>query len=423
VFSKVENLVNLFVGAFLMVDLVGQDDLGAVVPFKMIIVFAALPMGVLTRTAVKFINAFHVGEQKGEVKALLRDLGAVAAVLSVLSVLVLWAGQEAFQARLKFEDPRIYWVMVATLVVSLWMPVLTVAAQGLMRFRHMILSSVVRPLVYLVLMLLLLKRFQLLGYLTALLGASCAVLLYLLWSIREYLGSGIKALSYGAEWGRIRRYGLNVGSVTLLVGFAAIIEPLTIRHFASRMDSAGYYVAFMFGQIPLYLSAAFTPFLFPLVSERFERGEKTDHMLIQSVIAMLMIGVPLLVFFLFGGRWLLGLRESWSQYVDYAPLLWRISIVSILQSLLTAFIAHQNACNRFKHVKWFVAVLVVETVLLYCLMGWHVFQPWVPAGAWEAVQCVVEHKLRFAVWMMIAARACLVGIGAVCLMSRWRGGK
>ena len=417
-FSKVENLVNLFVGAFLMVDLVGQDDLGAVVPFRMIIGFAMLPMGVLTRTAVKFINAFHVGERKGEVKALLRDLCAVALGLSLLAVIVLSVGREFVQDRIKFSDPRIYWVMVATLVVSIWMPVLNVAAQGLMRFRHMILSGVVRPLVYLVLMLLLLERFQLLGYLTALLGASCAVLLYLCWSVREYMAPDIRAESYGAEWSKIRQYGLNVGGVALLFGFSAIVEPWTIRNFASRMDSAGYYVAFMFGQIPMYLSAAFTPFLFPLISQRHEQGEKTEHMLIQSVSAMLVIGVPLMIFFILGGEWFLGLRASWSEYVDYAPLLWKVSVVSILQSVLGAFVAHENACSRFRYVKWFVPVLVAEIALLYCLMGWHVFQQVLPAGPWNAVQSVVQHKLVFAVWMMIGTRAVLVLAAGWCFLVR-----
>jgi len=297
------------------------------------------------------------------------------------------------------------------------MPVLRVAAQGLMRFRYMILSGVVRPIVYLILMLLLLKRFQLLGYLIALLGASFAVVLYLLWSVREYIGPEIRAEGYGAEWGKIRRYGLNVGSVALLVGFAAIIEPWTIRNFTPRMDSAGYYVAFMFGQIPMYLSAAFTPFLFPLISERFEKGEKTDHMLFQSVVAMLLIGLPLLVFFVFGGRWFLGLRASWRQYVDYAPLLWKISLVSILQSVLGAFLAHENACSRFRYVKWFAPVLVLEVVLLYGLMGWHELRAVVPAGLWEPVQAVVQHKLAFAVWMMMGTRVVLVLAAGLCL---WR---
>ncbi|NQU38473.1 MAG: hypothetical protein HQ523_00810 [Lentisphaerae bacterium] len=407
-FSKIENLVNLYVGAFLMVDVIGSDDLGAVVPFRMIIAFALLPMGFVTQTAVKFINAFHVGEQKGEVKTLLRDLGMLALGLSVVTVVGLWFGQEFIQARMKFEDPRIYWILVATLVLSLWLPILNVAAQGLMRFRHMILSNVVRPLVYLVLMLLLLKRFQLLGYLTALLGASFAVLLYLVWSIREYIRPGIALKPYGAQWGKIRHYAFHVGSVGLLLGLAAIVEPWTIRNFASRMDSAGYYVAFMFGQIPLYLSAAFTPFLFPLISQRHEQGLKTDHMLIQSLGVVLFVGLPLVLLSAVGGEWLLSARESWSRYVEYAPLIWRVSVVGVLQSLLMAIMAHENACSRFKYVKWFVPMLVAEIVLLYCLMGWHVFRPWLPQGVWETVQQVVEHKLTFAVWMMVGTRAVLV---------------
>ncbi|MBT3294524.1 MAG: hypothetical protein HN383_04580 [Verrucomicrobia bacterium] len=420
VFSKVENLVNLYVGAFLMVDLVSREDLGAVVPFRMIIAFAALPMGVLTRTAVKFINTFHVGEQRGRVKALLRDLAAVALVLSVLALVVLSVGQGFFQARMKFDDPLIYWVLVVTLILSLWMPVLRVAAQGLMRFRHMILSGVVRPIVYLILMLLLLKRFQLLGYLVALLGAACGVAVYLVWSIREYIGPGIEPASYGAEWGKIRRYGVNVGSVALLLGFAAIVEPWTIRNFATQMDSAGYYVAFMFGQTPLYLAAAFTPFLFPLISQQHERGEKTDHMLFQSVVAVLLIGAPLLIFFVSGGEWLLGLRVSWRQYMDYAPLLWKVSIVSILQCVLGAFIAHENACSRFHYVKWFVPILIAEIALLYGLMGWHVFRPWVPGGVWDVVQGVVEYKLGFAVWMMVGTRVVLVLAAGLCF---WGGSR
>jgi hypothetical protein len=63
-FSKVENVINLYVGAFLIPAVLEADDLGAVVPFRMIIAFAAFPIGLLTGVAVKFINALHVGDPK-----------------------------------------------------------------------------------------------------------------------------------------------------------------------------------------------------------------------------------------------------------------------------------------------------------------------------------------------------------------------
>jgi len=265
------------------------------------------------------------------------------------------------------------------------------------------------------LMLFLLERFQLLGYLTALLGATVGVALYLLWSIREYIRPGIVCKSYGAQWSRIRSYGLNVGSVAFFLGLTAIVEPWAIRNFTPRVDSAGYYMAFMFGQIPLYLSAAFTPFLFPLISEQHERGMKTHHMMHQSIAAVVLVGMPLTVFFFFGSAWLLGLRTSWEAYIAYAPLVWKVSVVSVFQSMLVAFMTHENACSRFQYVKWFVPTLAVEAVLLYCLMGWDVFRPWMPEGVWNVVQGVVENKLAFAVWMMMGTKAVLVAVGAWCI--------
>jgi hypothetical protein len=131
-------------------------------------------------------------------------------------------------------------------------------------------------------------------------------------------------------------------------------------------------------------------------------------------VAVLLVGLPLTVFSFFGSEWLLGLRRSWDMYSAYAPLVWRVSIVSVLQSILMAFMAHENACSRFRYVKWFVPVLAGEIVLLYCLMGWHVFKPWLPLAVWDAVQGVVEHKLVFAVWMMVGTRAVLVAVAGWC---------
>ena len=416
-FMKIGDVINLIVGVFLVPAFISSDDLGAIVPFRMILLLAAMPMAVLTRVAVKFVNAFHVDEARGQVKALLRDLAAVAAILSITTLIGMWLGREFLQARLKIDDVRILYVLTVSIVLALWMPVLGAATQGLMRFRHIILSGVVRPVVYLVLILLLLRSWQLLGYLAATLGGVLAVILYQAWSVRGYLSPSIRAERYSAHWGAIRKYTWNVGSVTLLMGLGMLVEPWVIRHFAARVDSAGYYMAFTFGQIPLYISGAFVPFLFPLISAKHEKGERTEHMLKQSMLAVLLVGVPLTIAFAFGGRWLLELRGAWRQYADYSPYLWRIGIVSTLQGMILAFMQHENACYRFRYIKGFVAVYAIEIVLLYCLMGWTVFRPWLPVEIWEAVQSVVRHKLAFAVWMMLGTRVVLAGIA---LRSRGR---
>ena len=123
---------------------------------------------------------------------------------------------------------------------------------------------------------------------------------------------------------------------------------------------------------------------------------------------MAAVGVPLAVLFaLFAGR-LLDLRPSWSQYAAYAPLLWRVSIVSTLQGMTLAYASHENACYRFGYVKFFLPVLALEMIVLYGCLGWGFFQPHVPPAVWQAVDGLIGPKLDFAVWVMMATRALLM---------------
>lgn len=418
--SKLQDVVNLVVGAFLVPAFISSDDLGAIVPFRMILAFAAILMSVFTRVALKYLNIFHVEGNSGRIKALLLDLGKVAVLFSILSVVAIILGRDFVAARLRLPDYRLLWVLSFALVMAFWTPLLTVAAQGLMRFRHIIFSNVVRGIVYLALAVILLRQFQLLGFLLAVSGASFVVLVYLLWVLRDCLGQSVVSVRYDEHWSGIRCYALNVGTVAVLMGIAAIVEPWTIRNFTPRVDSAGYYMAFMFGQVPLFLSAAFTPFLFPLISERFERGERTQHMLMQSVVAVLCLGVPFVIFTYFFGEWLLGLNEAWRVYIAYAPFVWRVGGVSVLQGLIIAFMAHENACSRFGYVKFFSVVFIAEVILLYCLMGWIVFKSIVPIDVWQMVQNIVSHKLSFAVWMMLATRCLLVAVASIIWLRQGR---
>jgi hypothetical protein len=173
------------------------------------------------------------------------------------------------------------------------------------------------------------------------------------------------------------------------------------------MDSAGYNMAFMFGQIPFYLASAFLPFLFSLISERHERGRGTHALLGQSVAAMAAIGLPLaLLLALFGDR-LLDLRPSWRQYLAYAPLLWKVGIISTLQGIIAAYVSHETACYRFGFVKLFLPVLAVEMVVLYGCTGWDFFQGRVSPALWQNVNAWVGPRLPFTIWVMMAVRAIL----------------
>ena len=262
-------------------------------------------------------------------------------------------------------------------------------------------------MVYLGLVLLLLRPLQLLGYMIAVMGMSLAGALYLGWAVREYIRPGIVPASYREHWPEIKRYVINTGALALFTGMAALVEPWTIRNFTPPMDSAGFYMAFMFGQIPLYVTAAFLPFLFSLISERHERGQRTEALLAQSLVAMAATGVPLVILFVLFGDRLMNLRPSWSQYAAYSPLLWKVAAGSTLQGVISAYVSHENACQRFKYVRFFLPVLAVEMAVLYVCMGWGFFQSRMALSVWETVDRMLGSKIEFAVWVMLGARLLL----------------
>jgi O-antigen/teichoic acid export membrane protein len=405
--SKLSDVVNLYVGVFLIPATILPADLGAIAPLRMLMGVAAVPMGLLSGAGLKFVSAFNTGDEKSLVKAVLKDLAVVAAVLSVGVVFALWLGHDFALARLRVSDPRIVWALAAVIILSYWQAVSSTAVQGLMRFRHLILSGVVGSIAYLLLMVLLLRSFHLLGYVLALAGAGVVGTVYLAWSIREYIRPGIVPASYRAHWPQIKRYVLSTGALSLFMGLAALIEPWTIRNFTSSMDSAGFYMAFMFGQIPLYAAAAFLPFLFSLASERHELGQRTESLLGQSVLAMAAAGIPLIVLLALFGERLLNLRQSWSQYAAYSPLLWKVCVSSTLQGIISAYISHENACHRFFYVKLFVPILAVEIILLYAGMGWGFFRPHLSPALWESVDLLIGPRIEFAVRVMIGFRLLL----------------
>jgi MFS family permease len=415
--GKAADVVNLYVGAFLIPAVLSADDLGAIVPLRMIIAYAVFPMGLLAGVAVKFLNAFHVGDDRGRVKAVLRDMAVAALAFSVAALLILWIGADFVRLRLKLENSAVLLWLAATVVISCWTPIPDAAAQGLMRFRQMIVAGLIRPGAYLLLAVLLLPRFGVAGFLAATAGTACVGAAYLAWMNREYLGPGIAPGSYREVGSEIWRYVRNAGAVLLCVALVNVVEPWTIRNFTSKMDSAGYYMAFMFGQIPLYLSSAFMPFLFPLVSARHESGKSTEALLRQSVAATLAVGIPFVILAVFCGKGLMDLRGSWRTYDAYAPFIWRIGVVSTLQGIVLAYLSHENGCRRFGYVKLFLPALLAEAVVLYVLMGWGFFETRLPRGVWEAVERLVGSRLDFAVWVMMAARA-LMAVPAVVALAR-----
>lgn len=420
--TRIGDVINLYISIFLVPAAIDPDRLGAILPLVQLAVFAGFPLTILLQTVLKFLNVLDVHGHPGQIKKLLHDLASVAAGVSVLIVVVLWFGREFVEARLKYESTAIIWLVIIMGVLGCWQGVVTTTAQALKRFNWLIGQGVVSSAIRLILILLVLKRFQVAGYLASFSVSSLAVVLALGFAVRHYLHPSVATSSYREHLHRISGYFLPVGLMFVMNQLQLVFEPWIVRHRLPAMDSAGFYMVMMFGNVPSYIGTAIMPFFFTLISERYEKGESTARMHAQALIFTLLVGAASAAAIGIAGRPLLAMRETWRTYVEYSPFIWQLGIAAALRSVVTLHTVHEAACRRFGFLRYYVPIVLVELVLLQCLMGWAFFKPWMPAGLWGFVEGLVHRDLQFVVGFMLATRT----ITVVCAMAeaskKWRRG-
>jgi len=417
--SRIGDVLHIFVGLFLVPLYVPEEQLGAVLPLMSLGAFFSVPLTAAARTTARYVTKFRVAGERGRIRAILRDLMRVSLAVSGLGLLIVWGGQSFFAARLQFEGRAIPLLLAGLIALSCWRPLLTLANHGLGQYYRITLSVMVTAAARLGLALILLPFWGLEGYLAVQLLAGLAAAFFLLRGFREYFGVEVVSVSNRALFKEVGRYFLPILLMTALFSFQAMMEPWIIRQRLPSGESAAYYLASRFGMIPRYLSAALVAFLFPMVSERHDRGQSTRGLRWQSLGGMLAIGLIVVVLLAMFGSRLLGAFAPWRPYVPYASLLWQTALIAVGTGLIALYTTHESACRRFGFLWMVTPVILLEIGGLYSLMGWSFFRPFLPDAVWHGVDGWVRAEIGFVVAFMLASR----GVVLLWILLRlFRGG-
>ena len=426
-FARAGDVVTLYIGAILVPSVISSEQLGAVLPLMSLAMLITVPIAIPVQAAAKFVNRFLVRAQYGKIFAVMRDLAILTGVVSSILLLCMFLAGPFIRLRLRFEDTRVLWFVLGLGVASQWNALLQAICLGLKRYNTIALVSIVGPIGRLLIMLALLRSFQLSGYFAAWAG-QCAVLALLLGgSIRlaSRTWPETRRVSYHEEWRAIGQYiGLAaVWSVLILLQNA--VEPWVIRQRLIPADSAAFYVVSMFGRVPLYLAGSVSPFLFSVVSEKHERGDSTRGALLQTMGAALLLGGAVTIAGFFFGEQLLGLREEWRQYVGYADLLWQVCLASTCWAAFGFFVQHELACRRFGFMAYAVPLVLAEVVMLYGLNRWDIARSLFSPRVYDFGQVHMVSSLPFTVGSIVVVRVLLLtgAVGASLWgMRRWHNG-
>lgn len=383
--QRLGDLANLAVGLFIVPKFVPAEELGAVLPLMSIAGFVAFPLAIVLMPVEKFLNVFAGRGEYGKVKSLLRDSALVSLFFAALAgAWLFWRG-DAILLRMHVADRRIFIPIAGFAIFSCIEPLVQSSLKALKCFGTIVATGLAIPFVRLGAMLLLLPALGAFGYLMAQFSSSAAGLAIGAVAIFAVLRSAGKGTPWLPHWREMARYAAPLLAITLAGRVQGPVETFVIRHRLPEEVSAGYYFANVFGMIPLYLSTAMATVLFPLASERFERGESTRGILLQSMAFNAAMAAGTLALTAVAAPLVFRIPGPWSRYADYSRFVWQVGLIMSLKGAQGIFMTHENACRSFRYVRYLVPLYLAEAATLYVLPAWDATRPYLPEWLWGLV--------------------------------------
>ena len=407
------DVINMFVGLWLVPKYVPQEELGAVLPLAQAVSVIGLPLGILAIPFMKFLDVYNSRGEDGKVKSLLRDVFIGTGVLSLVTLLLAWLVLPFF-----FERMRVATGMLGVLVVlgSLLTAVATIfgnAVQGLKLYGTTVWFNLLGAPLRLGTMLVMMPFRALSGYFAGQCAPPAVSIVGSIWALRKRMGRAVKALSYWRDdHVAIIRYALPIAVWTIAGSLTCTIESLVIRHRLSDFESAGYYVITRFTDIASYLGSSFIVFLFPMVAGLSAADSRSRRILVHSLLGT--AGGGLLVGFVlqFFGDWLLGLSPLWAPYRSLANMMLPICVLNVMSLSCSCFATYEMAQGRFGFFCYVLPLVLLKSAFLYALTGFDFFSGFLPSRWLDVVHAWNPCRLSFVVYFLIGAHvvviACIV---------------
>lgn len=401
---RAADLINVFIGLWLVPRYVKPEELGAVLPLTQIGLMLGVPLNILLLPFSKYLNRYAAEGEWGKVKSLLRDVFLLTALVFLLILGVAWLVLPAIFLRMRVENGNLGLLIVVSGVVSVLLPVFTSALQALKRFNMISLNSIISAPLRLATMLIALPFRGLSGYFTGQIVPALYAICATCFSLRNLFSRSIPFEPYlRADFRPMLRYLAPVAVMICAATLQGSIETFVIRHRLPDFASAEFYMISRFAEIAAYVGATLMFVLFPLAAERQNENRYTTRLLRHSVLGTAASGFAVaLLLWLLGDR-LLSLTTEMSRYTGASGRMALLAATYTLRTCTGCFTSCETACGRFRFLHWWVPVILLETTLLYALGGYTFFYGILPNTWVDFMGSLNAARLDFVLGMMFAA--------------------
>ena len=388
---RAADLLNAFVGLWLVPKYVDPSELGAVMPLTQFANFLAIPVAAFANTFRNELTRLSIGKEFGKLKTLMRGVFAATAVFLFLAIIIARFVLPAFLERIRIVEGSLGLVIIAASFVSAVAPIYSNALQALKKFKAQSILSIVGAPVRLIAMLLAMPFRAITGYFVGQAAVPVFTIGASVIALRKELS--VKAEPY---WNRestkkFTKLFATFITIGIIDGFYLLVEATILRQRLPDLDSAGYYMATRFSEIAAFLATTLVFTIFPFAAEKSSRGEDNRPLLMKAIGANAMFCLSIALPFLLCGKWILSLLPHGDKYAAYWwAIPWLIGI-TFITSVIGFFMTTEISANRFGFMKWMMPLDIAYPALLLLVTGYGYYASYIPAS-WTAF--LDAHNIR-----------------------------
>lgn len=375
---RTADLLNAFVGLWLVPKYVPPTELGAVMPLMNFANFLAIPITAFANTFRNELSRLTVSKNFGQLKTLMRGVFIASAIFLFLSIIIANLTMPAFLERIRIVEGSLSLIIIAASFVSAIAPIYTCSLQALKKFKEQSIISIASAPLRLITMLITMPFRALSGYFIGQASVPAFTMVASVFALKKELS--VKAEPY---WNKHITQQFSKLFLIFLVtgiigGFNVITESTIIRQRLVDLDSAGYYMATRFSEIAGFLACTLAFTIFPFTAEKAAKGESFKPLIIKAFCAnacfCLLIALP----FLFFGKRILFLLPNGELYCSYWWVIpWLIGL-SLISSIITLYTTSEISANRFGYLKWYLPLDILYPILLLLVTGHGYFSSIIP---------------------------------------------
>ena len=377
---RAADLLNAFVGLWLVPKYVDPSELGALTPLMNFANFLALPAAAFASTFRNEVSRLSISHEFGKLKTLMRGVFIATAIFLFIAILASRFLLPLFLERIRIVEGSLGFIIIIVSFVSTVAPIYTNALQALKKFREQSILSIVSAPIRLATMLITMPFRAITGFFAGQASAPAFTIVGSVFFLRKELS--VPAESY---WSRdtLRRFArlfmifLASGTVG---GISLLVESTVLRQRLPDLDSAGYYMATRFSDISVFLYCTLVFTIFPFTADIAAKGRDMRPLLIKAVAATIGFSALVALPFALFGKSILGFLPHGDQYAAYWwAIPWQIGI-STLISLIGLYTTAEFSANRFGFLKWIISLDILYTALMLFVTGHGYFTGILPAS-------------------------------------------